>query len=152
MFSTVIFVGVIILVTVLAISRIVGGTLVTVGGICLSLVSLMGSPSFWYIPCVFALIPLGFVWWFCKPSLAAALSVGPLVASAGLLRFVSGTWFLILAACLIAAFVFVLLALLNSHGWRIPLIISLAYEQGKNRDVSDEGPIERQGTLGPSCS
>ncbi len=110
-----------------AISRVVAGALFTVGGICLSLVALMGTPSFWYVPGVCALIPLGFVWWFCKPSLAAALSVGPLVASAGLLRFVSGTWFLTFAACLIAAFAFVLLALRNSRGWRIPLIISLVY-------------------------
>jgi hypothetical protein len=110
----------------LAISRIVAGALFAVGGICLTLVALVGTPSFWYIPCVSALIPLGFVWWFCRPSVAAALSVGPLVATAALLRFVSGTWFAIFAACLIAAFSIVLLALRNG-GWRIPLIISLVY-------------------------
>lgn len=115
------------MVSVLAISRIVAGTLFTVGGICLTLVALMGTPSFWYIPCVCALIPLGFVWWFCKPSLAAALSAGPLVATTALVRFASGTWFAIFATCLIAAFFIVLLALRNGSGWKIPLIVSLAY-------------------------
>jgi hypothetical protein len=87
----------------------------------------LGTPSFWYFPCVCALIPLGFVWGFCQPPLAAALSVGPLVAAAALLRFVSGTWFAILAGCLITAVAFVLLALRDSRRWRIPLTISLAY-------------------------
>ena len=115
------------MVSALTISRIVAGTLFTVGGICLTLALLLGTPSFWYFPCVCALIPLGFVWWFCRPSLAAALSVGPLVAAAALLRFLSGTWFAILAGCLIAALAFVLLALRDSRRWRIPLFIYLAY-------------------------
>jgi hypothetical protein len=115
------------MVSALTISRIVAGTLFTVGGICLTLALLLGTPSFWYFPCVCALIPLGFVWWFCQPPLAAALSVGPLVAAAALLRFVSGTWFAILAGCLIIAVAFVLLALRDSRRWRIPLIISLAF-------------------------
>jgi hypothetical protein len=115
------------MVSVLAISRIVAGALFTVGGICLVLVALMGTPSFWYVPCICALIPLGFVWWFCKPSLAAALSVGPLVATTALLRFVSGTWLVVFATCLVAAFSIVVLALRNASGWRAPLIISLAY-------------------------
>jgi hypothetical protein len=115
------------MVSVLAFSRIVAGTLFTVGGVCLTLVALVGTPSFWYIPCICALIPLGFVWWFCKPSVAAALSLGPLVATTALLRFVSGTWFAIFATCLAVAFSIVLLALLNGSGWRTPLIISLAY-------------------------
>ena len=115
------------MVSALTISRIVAGTLFTVGGICLTLALLLGTPSFWYFPCVCALIPLGFVWWFCRPSLAAALSVGPLVAAAALLRFLTGTWFAILAGCLIAALAFVLLALRDSRRWRIPLFISLAY-------------------------
>lgn len=110
-----------------AILRFVAGTLFIVGGVCLTLASLLGSPSFWYIPCVCALIPLGFVWWFCPPSLAAALSVGPLVAAAALLRFLSGSWFAILAGCLIAALAFVLFGLRDNRGWRIPLFISLAY-------------------------
>jgi hypothetical protein len=109
------------------ISRIVAGTLFTVGGICLTLALLLGTPSFWYFPCVCALIPLGFVWWFCQPPLAAALSVGPLVAAVALLRFVSGIWFAILAGCLIAAVAFVLLALRDSRRWKIPLTISLAF-------------------------
>lgn len=115
------------MVSALTISRIVAGTLFTIGGMCLTLALLLGTPSFWYFPCVCALIPLGFVWWFCQPPLAAALSVGPLVAAAALLRFVSGTWFAILAGCLITAVAFVLLALRDSRRWKIPLIISLAY-------------------------
>jgi hypothetical protein len=108
-------------------SRIVAGMLFSIGGVCLTLVSLLGAPSFWYIPCVCALIPLGFVWWLCPPSLAAALSVGPLVAAAALLRFLSGIWFATLAGCLIAALAFVVLALRDNRHWKIPLFISLAY-------------------------
>jgi len=102
------------------ISRVAAGTLFTVGGTCLTLASLLGAPSFWYIPCVCALIPLGFVWWFCRPSLAAALSVGPLVAAACLIRFLSDMWLAISLACLIAAVTFVLVALRNSRGWKLP--------------------------------
>jgi hypothetical protein len=109
------------------ISRILAGTLFTVGGVCLTLVTLLGVPSFWYIPCVWALIPLGFVWWLCQPSLAAALSVGPLFAAAALLRCLSGVWFALLAVCLIAAVTFVLVALRNSGSWKMPLLISVAY-------------------------
>lgn len=109
------------------ISRVIAGTLFTVGGGCLTLLSLLGTPSFWYIPCVCALIPLGFVWWLCPPSLAATLSVGPLVAVAALLRYLSGMWLAILATCLIAAVIFVLVALRNAHVWKLPLFISLAY-------------------------
>ena len=100
---------------------------VTVGGTCLMLASLLGAPSFWYIPCVCALIPLGFVWWFSRPSLAASLSVGPLVAAACLIRFLSDMRLTISLACLIAAVTFVLVALRNSRGWKLPLFISLAY-------------------------
>jgi hypothetical protein len=91
------------------------------------LASLLGAPSFWYIPCVCALIPLGFVWWFSRPSLAASLSVGPLVAAACLIRFLSDMRLTISLACLIAAVTFVLVALRNSRGWKLPLFISLAY-------------------------
>jgi hypothetical protein len=108
-------------------SRVLAGTLFTVGGVCLTLAALLGAPSFWYIPCICALIPLGFVWWLCRPSLAAALSVGPLIAVAALLRFLSGTWFTILAGCLIAALAFVLQALRNDRRWSIPLAVSLAF-------------------------
>jgi hypothetical protein len=108
------------------ISRI-AAALFILGGGCLTLASLLGAPSFWYIPCVCALIPLGFVWWLCPPSLAAALSVGPLVAAAALLRYLSGMWFAVLAACLIAAVTLILIALRGGGGWRLPLMISLAY-------------------------
>jgi hypothetical protein len=109
------------------ISRIVAGTLFTVGGICLTLASLLGAPSFWYVPCVCALIPIGFVWWFDQPSLAAALSVGPLVAVAALLQYVSGRWFAVLAGCLILAVALVLFALRNNRLQAIALTISLAF-------------------------
>jgi hypothetical protein len=108
------------------ISRI-SAALFILGGGCLTLASLLGAPSFWYIPCVCALIALGFVWWLCPPSLAAGLSVGPLVAAAALLRYLSGMWFAVLVACLIAAVTLILIALRSGGGWRLPLMISLAY-------------------------
>jgi hypothetical protein len=67
------------------------------------------------------------VWWLCQPPLAAALSVGPLVAAACLIRFLSGMWFAVSLACLIAAITFILVALRHSRGWKMPLFISLAY-------------------------
>ena len=93
----------------------------------MTLVLLLGVPSFWYFPCACALIPLGFVWWFGRPSLAAALSVGPLVAAAALLRYFRGIWGAILAACLIAAIIFVLIALRRARSWKLPLLISVIY-------------------------
>lgn len=108
------------------ISRI-AATLFIVGGGCLTLASLLGAPSFWYIPCVCALIPLGFVWWLCPPSLAAGLSVGPLVAAVALVRYLSGMWLAVLVACLIAAVTLILTALRSGGGWKLPLMISLVF-------------------------
>src|SRR6202161_1664028 len=109
------------------ISRLAAGTLFTVGGTCLMLASLLGAPSFWYVPCVCALIPLGFVWWRCPPSLAAALSVGPLVGAAALLRYLEGARFVALTAGLIVAFTLIFVALSDSRGWKLPLLISFSY-------------------------
>ncbi len=109
------------------ITRALAWPLFIIGGGCLTLASLMGAPSFWYIPCACALIPLGFVWLLCRPSVAAALSIGPLVAVAGLLRFLRGAWLAGLAACLVVAVILVLVALRNSRGWTLPLLASLAY-------------------------
>jgi hypothetical protein len=109
------------------ITRALASSLFMIGGGYLTLASLLAAPSFWYIPCVCALIPLGFVWAFCRPSLAAALSVGPLIAAAALLRFLRGAWFAALAACLIVAVILVLVALRNGRGWSLPLLVSFAY-------------------------
>lgn len=120
----------VIVVSKLLIPRILTGILFVAGGGCLTLTLLLGVPSFWYFPCVCALIPLGFVWWLCRPPLAAALSVGPLVAAVALLRYFRGMWFALLAACLIAAVILVLVALHHAHGWKLPLLpllISVAY-------------------------
>jgi hypothetical protein len=109
------------------ISRILAGTLFIIGGGCLALMALLAAPSFWYFPCVHALVPLGFVWWFCRPSLAAALSIGPLVAAAALTRYLRGTSLAILAACLVAALIFVFAGLRGGRSWKLPLFISIAY-------------------------
>lgn len=109
------------------ITRVVASLLFIIGGVCLTLALLLGAPSFWYIPCACALIPLGFVWWFRRPPFAAALSFGPLVAVAAMLRYLTGIWFAILAACLIVVLILALAALGNSRGWTLPLLVSLAY-------------------------
>jgi hypothetical protein len=90
-------------------------------------VSLLAAPSFWYFLCFCALIPLGFVWWSGRPPLAAALSIGPLFAVGALLRYTSGRWFAVLAACLLTAAILVVAALRNGRGWKLPLFISVAY-------------------------
>jgi hypothetical protein len=110
-----------------AILRILTGTLFIIGGGCLALMSFLAGPSFWYFPCVYALVPLGFVWWFCRPALAAALSVGPLVAAAALARYLRGTSLAILAACLTAALIFIFFGLRGGQAWKLPLFISIAY-------------------------
>ena len=130
LFSTVKTLSVIMLSTPMAPNRLISriaATLFIVGGACLTLASLLGAPSFWYIPCVCALIPLGFVWWFCPPSLAAGLSIGPLVAAVALLRYLSGMWLAVLVACLIAAVTLILAALRSGGGRKLPLSISLVY-------------------------
>jgi hypothetical protein len=109
------------------IMRVLAGTLFTIGGAFLTLMSLVGAPSFWYVPCACAFVPLGFVWWFCQPCLAAALTVGPLVSVVASLRYTSSMWLAILAACLIAAVIFIVAALRNGRGWKLPLFVSIAY-------------------------
>ena len=96
------------------------------GGLLTLLSLLVGAPSFWYFPCFWVLTPLGILWCW-RPSLAAALSVGPLVAAAAILRYQSGVWFGLWAACLIAAAIFVVAALRNSRHWKVPLFISLVF-------------------------
>jgi len=107
-------------------SRILAGTLFTIGAGCLALLPLLGAPSFWYFPCGYALVPLCLVWWR-RPSLAAALSVGPLVASAVLVRDSSGAWLATWAAFLLAAVIPVLIELRKGQGWKLPLILSLSF-------------------------
>jgi hypothetical protein len=130
LFSTVKTVSVIMLSRPMAPNRLISriaATLFIVGGACLTLASLLGAPSFWYIPCVCALIPLGLVWWLCPPPLAAGLSIGPLVAAVALVRYLSGMWLAVLVACLISAVILILAALRSGGGWKLPLLVSLVY-------------------------
>ena len=87
---------------------------------------MLGTPSFWYFPCMCALVPIGVIW-ALRPPIAAALSVGPLIASAVLLHYQSGKRFVVWLLCLIAAVSFVLTALRDNRRWKLPLVVSLAF-------------------------
>src|SRR3954463_10658684 len=80
------------------------------GGGWLVLMSLLGAPSFWYVPCFCALVIVGLLWSW-RPSLAASLSIGPLVAFAALLRYLSGLWLAIAVLCLVCAVLLLIAAL-----------------------------------------
>jgi hypothetical protein len=113
--------------------RAIGALLFIIGGGSLTLMSLVGAaPSLWYFLCFCALPIIGIIW-IWRPPLAAALSIGPLVAVGALLRYVFGMWAFsrVWAASvtvgLAAAIVLVVIALRGFRSWRLPVIVSLAF-------------------------
>src|ERR1700733_9730268 len=70
--------------------RVIGALLFIMGGGVLILMS-VAAPSCWYFPCFCALPIVGFIW-IWRPPLAAALSLGPLIAVSALLFYVTGVW------------------------------------------------------------
>jgi hypothetical protein len=115
--------------------RTVGGLLFIVGGGSLVLMSLLGGPSLWYFVSFCALPILGIVW-FWKPPVAAALSIGPLIAVAALLHSISGMWTFsriwagAVVAGLATAIVLVVAALRGFSHWRLPVVLSLSFVTG----------------------
>jgi len=97
-----------------------------VGGCCLVFMSMLGGPSLWYFACFCALIPIG-VLWLWRPSLAALLSIGPLVSVAALCQYLSGVWLGALAFVFLVAAVLVAAELREAKGWWLPLALSLAF-------------------------
>ena len=113
--------------------RTVGAPLFIIGGALLILMSAMGAaPSMWYFFCYCALPVVGIVWLW-RPSLAAALSIGPLISLVALMGYVPGMWAssrswvgcVILG--LIAAAALVVGALRGFHKWQFPVVLSLAF-------------------------
>ena len=96
------------------------------GGLCLVLLSAVGAPSFWYVPCAYALPVLGLVWAW-RPRVAAGLSVGPLASVIGLIRYLPGLWLACGIVCLLTAILIVIVAAKDSHGIWVPLVASLAF-------------------------
>jgi len=116
--------------------RAVGASLFIVGGSSLALMSLVGAaPSLWYFVCFCALPIVGIVWLW-QPPRAAALSVGPLIAVAALLHYISGMWTFsriwagAVVAGLATAIVLVVAALRGFCHWRLPVVLSLAFATG----------------------
>jgi len=116
--------------------RAIGAPLFIIGGAWLVVMSLVGlAPSLWYFLCFFALPIVGIVW-IWRPSLAAALSIGPVVSVAALLSHASGMWALsrvwtiALIAGLTMAIVLVIAALRGFSRWRVPVIVSLVFVSG----------------------
>ena len=113
--------------------RAVGAPLFIIGGSLLILMSAVGAaPSMWYFFCYCALPLVGIVWLW-RPSLAAALSIGPLISLVALMQYVPGMWAssriwaASVIAGLIAASAFVVGALRGFRKWQLPVVLSLAF-------------------------
>lgn len=113
--------------------RAVGAPLFVIGGATLILMSALGAaPSMWYFFCYCALPLVGIVW-FWRPSLAAALSIGPLISLVALMQYVSGMWAssriwaTAVIAGLITASALVIGALRGFRKWQLPVFLSLAF-------------------------
>jgi len=113
--------------------RLIGALLFVVGGGLLSLMGMMGAaPGFWYLICFWTLPLIGLLW-FWKPNLSAALSIGPLLSLALMLRYLPGMWessriwTTAFAAALLLAVALVSLALRGFREWPIPVSISLLF-------------------------
>jgi hypothetical protein len=71
--------------------------------------------------------------WLWKPSLAAALSIGPLISVVALIQYIpamwasSRTWAALMIVGLIAASLLVARALRGFHKWHLPVVLSLAF-------------------------
>ena len=90
--------------------------------------SLLGGPSLWYFLCFCALPTIGVVWLW-RPTVGAALSIGPLIAVAALLQYASGMWSFSAGVIvgLAAAAVFVAGTLRRASNWRLPIVVSLLF-------------------------
>lgn len=113
--------------------RALGAPLFIIGGSLLVLMSALGAaPSMWYFLCYCALALVGIVWLW-KPSLAAALSIGPLISIVALMQYVPGMWAYsrIWAASVIAglllALALVVGALRRFRNWQLPIVLSVAF-------------------------
>lgn len=113
--------------------RAVGAPLFIIGGAVLILMSALGAaPSMWYFFCYCALPVVGIVWLW-RPSLAAALSIGPLISLVALMQYVPGmwassrSWAAYLIAGLIAAVTLVVGALRGFRKWQRPVVLSLLF-------------------------
>lgn len=105
----------------------VGGAAVFgLGGVCLVLLSMLGAPSFWYYPC-FYVLPLLVAFWIWRPKVGAALSIGPLVAVAFLIRYLSGMMLASAIICLGIAALCIVFAAREPGKIRVPLIVSLSF-------------------------
>jgi hypothetical protein len=113
--------------------RAVGALLFIIGGAMLVLMSALGAaPSIWYFFCYCALPLIGIVWLW-RPSLAAALSIGPLISLVALMQYVprmwasSQIWAASLIAGLIAASALLVGALRGFRKWQLPVALSLVF-------------------------
>lgn len=113
--------------------RAVGAPLFIIGGCLLTLMSAAGAaPSLWYFLCYCALAIIGIVWLW-RPSLAAALSIGPLISLVAFMQYVPGmwassrSWAVFVIVGLITAAALVLVALRGFDNWKLPAVLSLAF-------------------------
>ncbi len=102
------------------------GHLFILAGAYLAVVVALGALSFWYVLC-FCALPMGGVLWAWRPRIAAALSLGPLIAVAALLPYLSGVWLASGITGLATALLCVIITAKNDQSVRVALAISLSF-------------------------
>jgi hypothetical protein len=96
------------------------------GGLYLIAAAVLGAPSFWYLPCFWAL-PIIAGFWVWKPRIGAALSIGPLVSAIVLLHYLAGVWLACPLAFVVLALASILITARESGMARVPLAISVVF-------------------------
>jgi hypothetical protein len=106
--------------------RIASAVYFGVAGVIVSLALSLSGPSFWYVICAYAftLTAIGWAW---RPSIAAGLSIGPVIGLAFLFQYCAKTVYgLYLGGILAVAVVFVMLAFRERAGRNMyPIVVSL---------------------------
>jgi hypothetical protein len=103
--------------------RIASAVYFGVAGVIVSLALSLSGPSFWYVICAYAftLTAIGWAW---RPSIAAGLSIGPVIGLAFLFQYCAKTVYgLYLGGILAVAVVFVMLALRERAGRNMYTIV-----------------------------
>lgn len=108
------------------------GVFFCLSGALAILLLLLGAPSFWYFPCAVLWTAFGFVW-MIRPSLAAGLSIFPVLGIAVMMaQSLPGFWrtdvmYRVLLLCVITALALIAVSFRSPEARRrVPVVISLS--------------------------